>query len=492
MTLNNKTGVFNLVLYGHLPYLRPGYDTAKESWLFEALTSSYLPLIRALKRLAWDNVPFSLSLVLSPTLISLLNNHELQEKYHQYLKESLLLTEGNPAPAGGDSWGQSRANFHYNHLNEALKQFKLCNGNIFNEFIALRNSGHLEFVASAATTAFMPLFQFHEYALRPQLDIAVKQHEQLLGEKPQGFWLPHCGYYNGLEKLLEEYDIKYFYTASHALLYANEAPLSGTYRPVMVKGSNVAAFSRDRASTNEIWKNESKLAYLKYNNENEQLLDDTEKVLALVKEQATIFSQRRLNQFKAAKALMGSKSPLITTVLDLEFLGQWGAAGSYFLEEVVLALAKADDIICATAKNYLQQFHNLQQLEITSSSWGEEDSYNQFWLDKKNAWLLPHLYKMIERMHDIAARFSDATSIKKHMLNQAAREVLLAMNSDLPLMLKAQVNEELAMEELSRHFDNFYQIYKSICSNKINIDWLANDNKEYNFFDEFIDYRRFI
>ena len=51
-------GAFALILHAHLPFVRhPEHeDFLEEDWLFEAITETYLPLLRMLRRLVDDEV----------------------------------------------------------------------------------------------------------------------------------------------------------------------------------------------------------------------------------------------------------------------------------------------------------------------------------------------------------------------------------------------------------------------------------------------------
>ncbi len=53
--------------------------------VFEALTETYIPLIKVFKSLEKDKIPFKLTISLSPTLMEMFNLKDLREKYHKYL-----------------------------------------------------------------------------------------------------------------------------------------------------------------------------------------------------------------------------------------------------------------------------------------------------------------------------------------------------------------------------------------------------------------------
>ena len=54
----DKKGIFAMVLHAHLPFVRhPEYESfLEESWFFEALSETYLPLLRVFKSLEKDSI----------------------------------------------------------------------------------------------------------------------------------------------------------------------------------------------------------------------------------------------------------------------------------------------------------------------------------------------------------------------------------------------------------------------------------------------------
>ena len=73
-------GYVALLLHAHIPYVR--HDAAditlEERWFFEAVVDSYLPLIEMMDRLLEDEVPFHLTLSLSPPLLAMLEDSRLK------------------------------------------------------------------------------------------------------------------------------------------------------------------------------------------------------------------------------------------------------------------------------------------------------------------------------------------------------------------------------------------------------------------------------
>ena len=89
------TGYLALVLHAHLPFVRhPEHDgVLEERWLFEAITESYVPLILAFERLLERGRPFRLTLSLSPTLICMLDDELLRERYLRHVDDQIRLAQ---------------------------------------------------------------------------------------------------------------------------------------------------------------------------------------------------------------------------------------------------------------------------------------------------------------------------------------------------------------------------------------------------------------
>ena len=72
-------GYLAIVLHAHLPFIRhPEFDDfLEEDWLFEAITETYIPLIKVLDGLVRDGVDYKLTISLSPTLMKYMKNRRI-------------------------------------------------------------------------------------------------------------------------------------------------------------------------------------------------------------------------------------------------------------------------------------------------------------------------------------------------------------------------------------------------------------------------------
>jgi len=87
-------GSLALILHAHLPFVRhPEHEHfLEEEWFFEAVTESYIPLVRMMQRLVDDSVPFKLTMSLTPTLCAMLQDQLLRERYVRHLDLLIDLT----------------------------------------------------------------------------------------------------------------------------------------------------------------------------------------------------------------------------------------------------------------------------------------------------------------------------------------------------------------------------------------------------------------
>src|SRR5947209_11639393 len=88
-------GYLALVLHAHLPFVRHVEHERflEESWLFEAITESYLPLLQMLEGWQRDGLAAPITLTLTPTLCAMLQDPLLKERYFRHLSSLIELSE---------------------------------------------------------------------------------------------------------------------------------------------------------------------------------------------------------------------------------------------------------------------------------------------------------------------------------------------------------------------------------------------------------------
>ncbi|HWP68957.1 MAG TPA: DUF1957 domain-containing protein, partial [Rectinemataceae bacterium] len=162
-----------LVLNAHLPFVRkPEYEPFfEERWLFEAISETYLPLLRLFRKLESENINFKLSLALSPTLLSMLSDKLLCDRYSRYLDAQLDLAAKEKKRLGGDIVFSPLAQMYQTLYQRNKEDFEnLYSRNILPAFDYFYKKGKIEVLTSGATHAFLPLFQDAPQAIHAQIE----------------------------------------------------------------------------------------------------------------------------------------------------------------------------------------------------------------------------------------------------------------------------------------------------------------------------------
>jgi len=107
-------GYLALILHAHLPYVRhPEYEEfLEEDWLFEAITETYLPLLEILSQLVADQVPFRITMSLTPPLCHMLRDPLLQERTSRYIDRALALARSEVVRVQGQGQVEEVAHFY--------------------------------------------------------------------------------------------------------------------------------------------------------------------------------------------------------------------------------------------------------------------------------------------------------------------------------------------------------------------------------------------
>src|SRR5262249_27209896 len=147
-------------LHAHLPYVRhPEYDRfLEERWFFEAVTETYIPLIKFFDRLRDEEVPFQLTLSGSPPLANMLEDPLLREGTVRHL--DLLIQLADSECERTRSWPEVNFLAHmYKRLFEEARWIFLerCGTRLVKVFQEYAERGNLELITCAGTHGYLPL-----------------------------------------------------------------------------------------------------------------------------------------------------------------------------------------------------------------------------------------------------------------------------------------------------------------------------------------------
>ena len=520
-------GYLSMVLHAHLPFVRhPEHENfLEEKWLYEAITETYIPLINVFDRLVDEDVPFRLTFSLSPTLITMLTDGLLQERYQRHLEKLIDLSDKEAGRTYNTPY-HTTALMYQRQFRQARDTYHHYGRNLVGAFKKFQDLGRLEVITCAATHGFLPLMYINNNAARAQIRTAVDLYAKYFGHGPRGLWLPECAYTPGLDELISECGVKYFILDTHGVLFASHRPRYGIFAPIYCP-SGVAAFGRDVESSKQVWSSNEgypgdydyrefyrdigfDLDYeyvkpyihpdgirvhtgLKYyritgrTNHKEPYVPDNAVEKAAIHAGNFMFNRRL--QVRHLNSLM-DRPPIIVAPYDAELFGHWWFEGPVWLEFLIKKFHfDQNSVELITPGDYLK-IHGYNQVATPcASTWGHK-GYNEMWLGDNNQWIYRHLHLAADRMTWLAERHFHTWGIQAKALNQAARELLLAQSSDWAFIMSTGTTTEYAIRRTKTHLDNFLRLYNQIEQNSIDEGWLHHLGSKNNIFPD-IDFRNY-
>lgn len=253
--MNNPKGYVSFVLHAHLPFIHhpESEDYLEEQWLYEAISETYIPLLTNFQKLVDENVEFKITMSLTPPLLNMFDNKLLQSRYIKYLKKHIELAKKELKRTTYDEHLNSLAKYYLDRYSNDLHIFKdLYNCNLIEAFKHFQDIGVLEIITCGATHGYFPILYVTEQTVKAQIAVGVQTYKKYFGKNPRGIWLPECGYVPEADKYLKEFGIEYIITESHGILYADPAPIYGTFAPI-ISPTGIVAFGRDIESSRQVW-----------------------------------------------------------------------------------------------------------------------------------------------------------------------------------------------------------------------------------------------
>jgi 1,4-alpha-glucan branching enzyme len=333
-----------IVLHSHMPYVE-GYGTWPfgEEWLWEAMASSYLPLLALLR----DGAPLTLSL--TPVLCDQLEAPGVADRFRAFLADMRRTTHALDAEG---SRGTGRADLAdeieraAGDYERALREFDEIGGDLV--------AALAPYAAwtSSATHAVLPLLATTA-GVRLQVRTGIESHRTRFGSWRGGFWLPECAHAAWLDGLLEEAGVHAACVDLTDVFGRGDArhlrPLGTEAGPTLVP--------IDRAVIELVWHADgypSHGAYRDYHHHtthhhkpwsNDGAVYDRERAVAQARTDASAFVAH------ARERVAGGG--LCVCALDTELLGHWWYEGidwlRFVIEEAGDLLVHLDDALDETA-----------------------------------------------------------------------------------------------------------------------------------------------
>ena len=187
-------GYLSIVLHAHLPFVRhPEHEKfLEESWFFEAITETYLPLVQVLENWRRDGIHAAITLSLSPTLCAMLGDELLRARYERHLNGLINLAEKEIHRTHWDRAYRELAWMYHHKLSLARDTWRFYSGNLIVAFKQFQDEGRMEIITTAATHGLLPLMSGHPPSVRAQILTARDHYRSCFGRDPRGIWLPEC------------------------------------------------------------------------------------------------------------------------------------------------------------------------------------------------------------------------------------------------------------------------------------------------------------
>jgi 1,4-alpha-glucan branching enzyme len=359
-------GELALVLHTHMPYVE-GFGTWPfgEEWLWEAIATSYLPLLDVLAAPGGEH----LTLSVTPVLADQLEAPGALERCVAFLEtirpESHRLDSEELTAAGQESLATELERSAAEYAAAAGRLRELASGGGLLGALA----PHARWT-SAATHAILPLLATDAGTLL-QVQTGVAAHRRRFGGWDGGFWLPECAHAPWLDELLEDAGVRATCVELTGLFGLGDTrhlrPLAATDGPVL--------WPLDRATIALVWSGDGYPARMAYRDSHRHT---THRHHAWRNDGAPYDHPAAVEQARADAADFVGRvrrrvagGGVCVCALDTELLGHWWYEGVHWLA-AVLAEAARQGLALTTLDDALARHEPTPAPEpLPVSSWGD-------------------------------------------------------------------------------------------------------------------------
>ncbi|MDR0662776.1 MAG: DUF1957 domain-containing protein [Spirochaetaceae bacterium] len=524
--------VIAIVLNAHIPFARKSGAnfSFEEIPFFATVSETLLPLLEMFDRLEADKVPFRLGLAVSPVLCHMLTDSLLVNHYLDYVDRQIAFGAEEIKRTKSEPALNNLAKYYYDNAIEKRILFtERYEKNIPGVLSHYQKKGRLELLVSPATNCFLPFYIDRREVIRAQIETALAAYKKKFNKKPAGFWLPELGYHHRLSPYIRNYGFRYTVIDTHCALLANPPPIYGSFFPLKTS-NNVILFVKDFYAYRDVMDREKGLpvegdfrdffndaaddmpleniklflgedgtrlstGYKYYSiggEDKPRTFYDPALAAEKAEKYADVFLERRVTALNLAGELMQKNidgTPVSLCVWNMDFFGRFWHEGPLFLENIFRLGCAKKEIQFMTPLEYIDsQDESLFQTIKPEYSSSGFNGYAESWLDASNDGYYRHIFRASERMAELAERFRNETGIKERALNQAAREILLALSCDWQRLISTQNNTSLpkwknyAESALESHLKNFTTIYEALGSSYLSTRFLTDIERRNNIF----------
>lgn len=164
-----------------------------------------------------------------------------------------------------------------------------------------------------------------------------------------------------------------------------------------------------------------------------------------------------LREYHTAQGKMG----IVASNYDTELFGHWWFEGVQWLGKVIEHLSQNSEVAMMTASEFLEQNPPQDVLQLAEGSWGTGGTHFT-WDNAETHWMWQPIHEAERRMEVLERNFQAPTDDERYVLNQAARELLLAQSSDWQFLVTTGQAKEYAIQRYSQHLERFNKLAESL------------------------------
>ena len=453
--MSRDRGALALMLHSHMPYVE-GFGTWPfgEEWLWEAVSTVYLPLADLL---AETGAPVTVGL--TPVLCDQLETlpGPAGDRLLCFLRETRRVVHEEDSN-GLERSGQPelaeevrRAGRDYEAAAQALEG---GSRDLLAALAAPAREGGVEMWSSSATHALLPLLA-SDAGLRLQLATGIASHERRFGSFGGGLWLPECAYVPGLERELADHGVR---TVCVDQTDVHGAGAPEQLEPVITE-AGVVAVPIDWATVSLVWNDRTGYpghgAYRDYHRRtvhdlrpwsNHGAPYDPGQAAVVAREHARDFVARCIARLDAHRADRG-RAGLLCCAFDTELLGHWWYEGQIWLRGV-LAEASSQGLDLVPITEGVERVGSVER-DLAASSWGQPKDFST-WDSPLVAELAFEARRAELRTVAEAAR-AGAGAVGTRALQRAARELLALQSSDWAFQVTRDVAGDYPLQRVAGH-----------------------------------------
>ena len=129
----------------------------EESWLFEAISETYIPLLSSFFKLIEEEIDFRITMSLTPPILSMLDNTLLKQRYIIYLKEKIKLSALEIERTKENNEINNLSKHYYDkYTNDLNFYLNFAKSDLIYLFKLLQDLGYLEIITCGATHRIFP------------------------------------------------------------------------------------------------------------------------------------------------------------------------------------------------------------------------------------------------------------------------------------------------------------------------------------------------